>query len=264
VDLELRGKVAAVTGGNSGIGLGIAETLAREGVDLLIAARNEESSHAEAERIGREYGVRVAVVGADLSTAEGADRVIAGVHESYGGVDILINNAGTGTSEEILTAPDDEWQYYWELHVMSAIRISRGLAPAMIERGGGVILSNGSICATQPMYNEPIYNVTKAALAMFSKCLAHELIPHNIRVNIVHPGWTRTEKHDRHFAAEAAAKGLPFEEHLSDVASSYAPIGRFGTTQEIADFFVFLCSARASYSVGSSYYVDGGWLNTVR
>jgi NAD(P)-dependent dehydrogenase (short-subunit alcohol dehydrogenase family) len=98
---------------------------------------------------------------------------------------------------------------------------------------------------------------------MFSKCLAHELIPHNIRVNIVQPGLTRSPAWDRYYGKEAAEKGQTLEAFLDEWSLDYAPIGRFGTVEEIADFFVFLCSARASYSVGSSYYVDGGWLNTV-
>ena len=75
----------------------------------------------------------------------------------FGGADILINNAGTGSEEKILEAKDDRWQYYWDLHVMAAVRLARALAPTMIERGGGVVLNNASICATQPLYYEPIY-----------------------------------------------------------------------------------------------------------
>ena len=114
------------------------------------------------------------------------------VDARFGGSDILINNAGTGSNETILDAPDEKWQYYWDLHVMAAVRLARGLAPMMKARGGGVILHNASICAKQPLGYEPIYNVTKAALVMFSKCLANELIPHNIRVNALNPGLVLT------------------------------------------------------------------------
>jgi 3-oxoacyl-[acyl-carrier protein] reductase len=263
MELELRGKVAAITGGNAGIGLAVAEGLAKEGVDVIISGRGAEKCDTEAARIAKEYGVRAFGVGCDFSTAEGADTFVQATKDAFGGIDILINNAGLGTAEDIMTAPDEKWQYFWELHVMAAIRVSRGLAPTMIERGGGVILANGSICATQPMYHEPIYNVTKAALTMMMKCLAHELIPHNIRANIVQPGLTLTPAWESHLGKEAAAAGKPLAEYLDEWSLDYAPIGRFGTAREIADFFVFLCSARATYSVGSSYYVDGGWLNTV-
>ena len=91
-----------------------------------------------------------------------------------------------------MEAPDEKWQYYWDLHVMAAVRLARGLAPSMSRRGGGVILNNASICATQPLWYEPIYNVTKAALVMFSKNLANELIKDNIRVNALNLGFVLT------------------------------------------------------------------------
>ena len=91
------------------------------------------------------------------------------VERAFGGCDILINNAGTGSNETISKRRDEKWQHYWDLHVMAAVRLARGLAPGMRSRGGGVILNNASICAKQPLWYEPIYNTTKAALVMFSK-----------------------------------------------------------------------------------------------
>jgi NAD(P)-dependent dehydrogenase (short-subunit alcohol dehydrogenase family) len=136
--------------------------------------------------------VRAISVPADISRAPDVDQVVRTINQEFGGVDLLINNAGTGSEETILNASDERWQYYWDLHVMAAVRLARALAPTMQRRGGGVILHNASICATQPLGYEPIYNVTKAALVMFSKCLANELIPFNIRVNTVNPGLVMT------------------------------------------------------------------------
>jgi NAD(P)-dependent dehydrogenase (short-subunit alcohol dehydrogenase family) len=133
----------------------------------------------------------------------------------------------------------------------------------MRERGGGVVLNNASICATQPMYVEPIYNTTKAALVMFTKCLAHELIPYNIRVNAINPGLILTAGWTVHAEKLAQASGRTAQDELDQIARDNAPIGRFATVEELADFFVFMCSPRASYCVGSSYYVDGGWLKVV-
>ena len=110
-----------------------------------------------------------------------------------GGVDILINNAGSGSEETNMDAPDEKWYHYWDLHVMSAIRLSRECVPLMKQRPGeGVILNTASMCATQPLYYEPIYNTTKAALNMYSKCLAAELIKDNIRVSTISPGLVLT------------------------------------------------------------------------
>jgi NAD(P)-dependent dehydrogenase (short-subunit alcohol dehydrogenase family) len=126
-----------------------------------------------------------------------------------------------------------------------------------------VILHNASINAKLPSPTEPIYNVTKAALAMLSKCLANELVGENIRVNCINPGLVLTQAWIDAFQPQSERSGKPVQELLDEIAKRDAPIGRFATPQELADFFVFLCSERASYCVGSTYYVDGGWLNVV-
>jgi NAD(P)-dependent dehydrogenase (short-subunit alcohol dehydrogenase family) len=146
---------------------------------------------------------------------------------------------------------------------MAAVRLARGLAPQMKRRGGGVILHNASICAVQPLWYEPIYNVTKAALMMFSKCLATELIPDKIRVNCVNPGLILTPDWKKTARQLTETTGGDWEGYLQGVADEHAPIKRFGSPEELANFFVFLCSDRASYSVGSTYFVDGGMLRTV-
>jgi NAD(P)-dependent dehydrogenase (short-subunit alcohol dehydrogenase family) len=198
-----------------------------------------------------------------VATAEGTTRLVEETERAFGGADILINNAGTGSNETVMEAPDEKWQAYWDLHVMAAVRLSRGLVPGMRRRGGGVILHNASICAVQPLWYEPIYNVTKAALMMFSKTLSTEVIKDNIRVNCINPGliltpdWVKTAKQ------LTADKGGDHEEYLQSVADEHAPIKRFGTPEELAHFFVFLCSDKATYSVGSTYFVDGGMLKTV-
>lgn len=263
MDMELSNKVAIVTGGSSGIGLAVAQGLAKEGVHLALCARDEERVRAAASDIAAQHGVTAIGVKADVSQAADLGRFVAEVEATFGGADILINNAGTGGDETILDAPDEKWQHFWDLHVMAAVRLARHLAPLMIKRGGGVILHNASICATQPLDYEPIYNVTKAALAMFSKCLANEFIQYNIRVNTINagliltPDWVKTAK------ILGKEKGISWEQYLDDLAAENTPIKRFASPEELADFFVFMCSPRASYCVGSSYYVDGGWLNTV-
>ena len=135
-----------------------------------------------------------------MATREATDALIGAVEKAFGGADILINNAGAGSNETVMEATDEKWQAYWDLHVMAAVRLARGLAPMMKKCGGGVILHNASICAAQPLWYEPIYNVTKAALMMFSKVLSTELVGDNIRVNCINPGliptpdWIKTAK----------------------------------------------------------------------
>jgi 3-oxoacyl-[acyl-carrier protein] reductase len=261
MDLGLRDKVVVITGGSVGIGLAVAEGFAAEGANLVISARGKERIDDEAARIADKYGVIVHGVGADVATWEGCNAVIESAQNAFGGADILINNAGTGSNETIQEATDDKWQYYWDLHVMAAVRLARGIVPQMKKRGGGVVLHNASICAVQPLWYEPIYNTTKAALMMFSKTLANEVVGDNIRVNTINPGlvltpdWVKTAK-------QIAGEG-GFEAHLQGVANEAGGMKRFATPEELANFFVFLCSSKASYSTGSTYFVDGGWLKTV-
>ena len=183
--------------------------------------------------------------------------------ERFGGADILFNNAGAGSNETVMEATDEKWQAYWNLHVMAAVRLARGIVPGMRRRGGGVILHNASICAVQPLWYEPIYNVTKSALMMFSKTLATEVVGDNIRVNCLNPGLVLTPDWIKTAKQLTADTGGDWQGYLDGVAREHAPISRFATPDELASFVVFLCSDRASYSVGSTYFVDGGMLKTV-
>ena len=262
MDLGLTGKTAVVTGGSVGIGLGVARAFAREGAHVVIAARGAARVEAEAAAIAEEFGARTLGFACDVATPEGCAALIAATAQ-FGGADILVNNAGTGSNETILDAPDDKWLDYWNLHVMAAVRLARGLVPQMQARGGGAILNNASICAVQPLWYEPVYNVTKAALLMLSKTMATEFIPLGIRVNCVNPGLILTPDWVKTARALSAPTGGDWEGYLQSVADEHAPIRRFGTVGELADFIVFLCSDRASYAVGSTYHVDGGMLRTV-
>lgn len=261
MDLNLRDKVAVITGGTVGIGLAIAEGLAAEGANLVLVGRSKQRTDDEAARVADKHGVIAMGIAADVATAEGCDAVIKGVIKGFGGVDILINNAGTGYNETIAEADDAKWQYYWDLHVMAAVRLARGLVPSMKKRGGGVVLHNASICAVQPLWYEPIYNTTKAALMMFSKTLANEVVGDNIRVNTVNPGLVLTP--DWIKTAKQIAGEDGWQAHLQGVADEAGGMKRFATPEELANFFVFMCSDKASYSTGSTYFVDGGWLKTV-
>ena len=259
MDLNLKNKLAVITGGSVGIGLAVARGFAAEGARILITARGKDRVDAEAAEIRAAYNVETRGIAADVATAEGCNAVIAAAAD-MGGAHILINNAGTGSNETIADADDAKWQYYWDLHVMAAVRLGRGLVPQMKAHGGGVILHNASICAVQPLWYEPIYNTTKAALMMFSKTLANEVVCDNIRVNTISPGlvltpdWIKTAKQ---------IAGDKWEAQLQSVADEAGGMKRFATPEEMANFFVFMSSDRASYSTGSTYFVDGGWLKTV-
>jgi len=261
MELGLKGKTALITGGSRGIGFAVLKGLAAEGVHVAFCARESKEVQTVSAELEKACGIRAVGMAADVARpADIIDFVSLAVRE-LGGADILINNAGVGSEETIMDAPDEKWQYYWDMQVMAAVRMSREVVPHMRQRGGGVIINNASICARQPLSHEPIYNTVKAALAMFSKCLANELIKDNIRVNCINPGLIMTPAWRAGAESLARKEGLSVDEYFDKIAAGYTPIKRFATPEELAHFFVFLCSDRASYCVGSTYYVDGGWLN---
>ena len=263
MDMQLKDKVAVITGGSAGIGEAVAKALAREGVHLVICARGRERLDEVVRWITDKYEVKVYGIQADVSCAEDIEKLIKQVERLFGAVDILINNAGAGSKETILDAADEKWRHYWDLHVMAAIRTARGFVPLMRKSGGGVILNTASICAKQPLFYEPIYNTTKAALMMLSKCMANEFIKEKIRVNCINPGLVLTPDWISTAKKLTAGTENTWEMYLDQIAKDSAPIQRFATPEEIAEFYVFLCSPLSSYCVGSTYYVDGGWLNTL-
>ncbi|MFN0192611.1 MAG: SDR family NAD(P)-dependent oxidoreductase [Aestuariivirga sp.] len=263
MDMGLRDKVAVITGGSVGIGLAVAKGLAAEGANVFLVARDAARLDAARAEVAASAKVKVAVIACDVATSDGCNSVMTALEREFGGADILVNNAGTGSNETIMEAPDSKWQYYWDLHVMAATRLARGIVPLMKRRGGGVILNNASICAAQPLWYEPIYNVTKAALVMLSKTMATEFIKDGIRVNAINPGFVLTPDWIKTAKQLTADTGGNWQGYIDQLAKENAPIGRFSSPEEIADFFVFLCSARASYSVGSTYFVDGGMLKTI-
>ncbi|WP_092225994.1 SDR family NAD(P)-dependent oxidoreductase [Desulforhopalus singaporensis] len=263
MDLKLKGKKAVITAGASGIGRAIAEGLAREGVHIFIVDSNKQLAKKSTEEIEKKYGVKALSMMIDLSKSEQYIELLNKIENDFGGVDILINNVGLGGSREMIQDADDEkWSSNWDINVMAAVRMSRGLIPIMRQRGGGGIINIASICGKQPLSDNPIYAVTKAALIMFSKCLANEAILDNIRVNCINPGYTQTTGMNELVKHISEKQVINKDEAIQQIVKE-VPIKRFACPEEIASLVVFLCSPLASYCVGSEYYIDGGWLRTV-
>src|SRR4051794_29045288 len=258
MDLGLSGKVAAITGGSIGIGLAVAGGLAAEGASLILAARGEPRLQESATALRAAHDVRCVTVACDVATVEGVAKLVEAAEREFAGVDILVNNAGAGSNETILEAPDEKWQAYWDLHVMAAVRLARGLVPGMKRRGGGVILNNASICAVQPLWYEPIYNVTKAALMMFSKTLANELVGDNIRVNCVNPGLVLTPDWVKTAKQLTADTGGDWQGPLDEGGPAPAPPPRLPPPEGGGNLLGFLCSQRAGYSLRAPYFLGRG------
>ena len=257
MDLGLRGKIALVTGASQGIGRAVAQGLAREGVDLALAARGEKALETLARALRDTHGTRAVSIASDLSRPGEIPSLVSAVRMEFGRVDILVTNAGgppSGAFEEI---DEDAWRKAADLTLMSVVRLCREVLPGMKERRWGRIVHLTSISVKQPIDRLVLSNSLRAAVAGLSKTLATEAGPFGVTVNCVAPGYTATERLADLARAAASARGISEDEvRASWVATT--PAGRLAEPAEIADLVTFLASARAGYINGSVIAIDGG------
>ena len=252
MDLELRDKVAIVTGSSRGLGLATARALAREGCYITLCGRTESTLDAALRDVSAAAGGndRVRAVRADLGQLSGVQVVVDETVRAFGGVDVLVNNVGLARGGDLLTTSDEEWQEAIDLTLLPAVRASRLVVPHMTARGGGSIIIIASIFGREAG-GRMAYNAVKAAEISLGKSLAQQLAPSNIRVNSVSPGsilfeggsWWKRQQENPAWIAEFVQRELPF--------------GRFGRPEEVADVVTFLASPRASWISGTSVVVDG-------
>ncbi len=252
MDLQLKNKVAIVTGGSQGIGRATALRLAEEGACVVIAARGRELLDQVAGEI-RAAGGSVAAVQADVSRADDCARLVAEAVKAFGRLDILVNNAGTSATGEFESVTDDLWQADFELKLFAAIRLARLAIPHMKQQGGGRIINITNIGAKQPRAKSMPTTVTRAAGLAFTKALSKEFAPHQILVNTVCIGLVRAGQHER----KAAKAGTAVEQLYAEMAKDI-PLGRVGRAEEVANAIAFLASDAASYITGTSINLDGG------
>jgi len=262
MQLKLSGKVALVTAASKGLGLASALGLAREGCDLAICSRDEAAIAQVAEQIRQETGRRVLALAADVSRAEDVDRVLKATLETYGGVDILISNTGGPPTGLFMDMDDAAWQKAFDNLVMSAVRLSRGVIPAMRARGGGRILYITSGAVKQPVSGLVLSNSLRAAVTGMMKTLSSQVARDKITVNCVAPGRIDTER-VRWLDADTATRTGREASAVKAGWEAQIPTGRYGTSEEFGNAIVFLASEAASYITGVTLGVDGGLINTL-
>ena len=252
MDLGLTDKVAVVTGSSRGLGLASARALVAEGCRVVLCARGEETlaeAALEVEAAARRPNMVLAVQ-ADVSTAAGVELVIERTIETFGGLDILVNNVGRAAGAGLLETSDADWQAAFDETLFPAIRASRLAVPHMKQRGGGAIIMITSIYGREAG-GRMTYNVVKAAEISLAKSLSQQLARDNIRVNSIAPGsilfeggsWWKRQQEDPDGIAAFIRRELPF--------------GRFGTPEEIGTVVAFVASPRASWISGACIPVDG-------
>ena len=257
---NLDGKVAIVTGGNGGIGKGIAEGLSVAGASIVVAARNETKSSNTVSEL-KALGADAMSIHTDVTSQDGIDDLVIDTLSAYGKIDILVNNAGTN----IRKRPEDysmaEWDSLMNTNLRSAFMCSNAVYPHMKQSHSGKIINIGSMMSIFGSSYASVYSAAKGGLVQLTKSLAVAWAENNIQVNAILPGWIETD-------LTAGLRGtvvLPQNEQIPDVAdvakgiSSRIPAGRWGVPSDLSGTAIFLATSASNYVTGVSFAVDGGY-----
>jgi 3-hydroxybutyrate dehydrogenase len=256
----LKGKTALVTGSTSGIGLAYAQALAGHGADVIINGFGDAAA-IETERAGIEskHGVRAAYDGADLTKVADIEAMMAKAAADFGGVDILINNAGTQHVSPVETFPVDKWDLIIALNLSAAFHATRLAVPGMRAKKWGRIISTASAHSLVASPNKSAYVAAKHGIAGFTKTIALETATDGITVNCISPGYVWTSLVEGQIPDTMKARGLTREQVMNDVLLAAQPTKQFVTPEQVAALAIFLCRDEAAAITGANLSVDGGW-----
>ncbi|HFE9686293.1 2-dehydro-3-deoxy-D-gluconate 5-dehydrogenase KduD [Clostridium perfringens] len=245
---KLDGKVAIVTGGNTGLGMAYVEALAAAGADVLVTTFDNNTE--EVKNIVESLGRKIVFVQGDLTKKETRDKVVSTCLEEFGKIDILVNNAGTIRRAPLLEYKDEDWQAVMDINLNSVYYLSQAVAKVMAKQGHGKIINIASMLSFQGGKFVPPYTASKHGVAGITKAFANELADLNIQVNAIAPGYIKTAN-----TAPIRADKARNQEILSRI-----PAGRWGEVSDLMGTVVFLSSKASDYLNGHILAIDGGWL----
>ena len=246
---DIKGKVAVITGGNGGIGLGMARGLASCGAAIVIAGRDEDKA-AVALRSLHDMGAEAGFIVADVTKKAACEALIASAAEKYGSVDILVNNAGTSVRKMPQDLSEDEWHHVLDTNLTSAFLCSQAAYPRMVKSGGGKMINIGSMMSLFGAPYATAYAASKGGIVQMTRAMATAWAKDNIQVNAVLPGWIDTDLTKR---ARQQVAGL------HDSVEKRTPHGRWGTPDDMAGIAAFLGSSASDFVTGTAIPVDGGF-----
>jgi 3-hydroxybutyrate dehydrogenase len=258
--MSLTRKVALVTGSTSGIGLGIARALAREGVNLMLTGFGDadavESLRGELER---EYSVKVLYDDADLSVPENVFAVVTAAQTELGSLDILVNNAGTQFVAPVRDFPNERWEAIIALNLSATFYAMKAAIPAMVASGWGRIINIASAHGLVASANKVAYVAAKHGVVGATKVAALELANDRVTVNAICPGWVLTPLVERQLEERAMTSGKSVEAEAQLLLSEKQPMQTFTSVESIGEMVLFLCTEAAATITGAALSIDGGW-----
>jgi 3-hydroxybutyrate dehydrogenase len=256
----LKGKTALVTGSTSGIGLGIALSLARQGANIVLNGFGDaEGPKAEVSALGKDHGIRVGYHGADMSKPAEIEAMMAYVEQHFGGCDILVNNAGIQHVAPVDAFPVERWDAIIAINLSSAFHTTRLALPGMKAKGWGRVLNIASVHGLVASAEKSAYVAAKHGIVGFTKAVALETATTGVTVNAICPGWVLTPLVQKQVDARAAAGGISNEEAKKQLLAEKQPSLQFTTPEELGELSVFLCSNAAANVRGQAWSMDGGW-----
>lgn len=257
MDLGLKDKVAIVAASSKGLGRASAQAMAQEGANVTICARTPEALNAARDEIASATGSNVLAVTADMTKAQDIEKVIQQTVERFGGLHILVSNAGGPPAGYFPDFDDEQWQAAVNLTLMSAVRLIRAALPHMQKAGWGRVINITSVSVKEPIDNLLLSNSIRAAVHGLAKTLANQVSKDGITVNNVMPGYTQTDRITQLATVRAEKSGKSVDQVIADMGTP-VPVGRIGRPEEFGALVAFLASEQAAYINGVSIPIDGG------